>query len=196
MPPPDEPGPRWQQLTAHATHFLLYGFILAIPLSGWWFNSLHGYPLQWFKLFNLPSLADKNPDLAHFAHGVHKYLFLVITRGLDRSCGRSPETLCYSIAITCCAACCRSVVCRIEIPHKARTYLEKRMSLSFLRFGASLLLVALPRCHPSSRLYRPAEQHAWLQQQFFKAAASMVISPNGRQLFTTIRHSWHRRNSM
>jgi cytochrome b561 len=76
--PRDEPAPRWQQIAAHLTHGLLYAFVLAIPLSGWWYNSLHGYPLQWFKLFNLPSLADKNDDLAHTAHAIHEYLFYLL----------------------------------------------------------------------------------------------------------------------
>lgn len=76
--PPDEPAPRWQRIVAHATHVLLYGFILALPLTGWWFNSLHGYPLQWFKLFNLPALAAKNDDMARIAHAVHEYLFYLL----------------------------------------------------------------------------------------------------------------------
>jgi cytochrome b561 len=73
--PPDEPGPRWQQWAAHGVHFLLYAIIVAIPLSGWYFNSAHGYPLQWFKLFNLPALTAKNDDTAHIAIAVHEYLF-------------------------------------------------------------------------------------------------------------------------
>ncbi|HEY0199219.1 MAG TPA: cytochrome b [Rhodanobacter sp.] len=73
--PPEEPAPRWQQFTAHVVHGLLYVLIAAIPLSGWWFNSVSGKPLQWFKLFNLPALAQKNDDIRHFAHGVHEYLF-------------------------------------------------------------------------------------------------------------------------
>ena len=76
--PPDEPMPRWQRLAAHATHVLLYAFILAMPLSGWLFNSLHGYPLQWFKLFNLPALAAKNDDLSHLAGAVHEWLFYLL----------------------------------------------------------------------------------------------------------------------
>ena len=77
-PPRDEPAPRWQQIAAHITHVLLYGFVLAMPLTGWWYNSLHGYPLQWFKLFNLPALAGKNDDLARTAHAVHEYLFYLL----------------------------------------------------------------------------------------------------------------------
>jgi len=76
--PLDEPAPRWQQLAAHITHGVLYGFVLAIPLSGWWFNSLHGNALQWFKLFNLPALAKKNEDLAHTAREIHEYLFYLL----------------------------------------------------------------------------------------------------------------------
>jgi cytochrome b561 len=73
--PPEEPAPRWQQLAAHLTHGVLYVLIAAIPLSGWWFNSVTGKPLQWFKLFNVPALAAKSDDLQHFAHGLHEYLF-------------------------------------------------------------------------------------------------------------------------
>jgi cytochrome b561 len=76
--PPDEPAPRWQQLAAHVTHGVLYLLIAAIPLSGWLFNSAHGYPLQWFKLFSVPALAAKNDDLAHLAHSVHLYLFWLL----------------------------------------------------------------------------------------------------------------------
>jgi cytochrome b561 len=73
--PAEEAAPRWQKLAAHAVHAVLYMLIVAMPLSGWWFNSVSGKPLQWFKLFNLPALAAKNDDIRHFAHGVHEYLF-------------------------------------------------------------------------------------------------------------------------
>jgi cytochrome b561 len=76
--PPEEPAPRWQQLGAHVVHGLLYVLMAAIPLSGWWFNSVTGKPLQWFKLFNLPALAGKNDDIRHLAHGVHEYLFWLL----------------------------------------------------------------------------------------------------------------------
>ena len=73
--PREQPAPRWQRLAARATHGLLYLLALSIPLSGWWFNSVSGKPLQWFKLFNLPGIAASNDDLRHFAHAVHEYLF-------------------------------------------------------------------------------------------------------------------------
>ncbi|MFC5743913.1 cytochrome b [Dyella tabacisoli] len=76
--PPDEPAPRWQHLAAHVTHGVLYVLIAAIPLSGWWFNSVHGYPLQWFKQFNMPALAEKNEAVEHLAGTVHEYLFWLL----------------------------------------------------------------------------------------------------------------------
>jgi cytochrome b561 len=76
--PVDEPAPRWQQVAAHITHGVLYVLIAAIPLSGWLFNSLHGYPLQWFKQFSVPALAEKNDALAPVAHAAHEYLFWLL----------------------------------------------------------------------------------------------------------------------
>lgn len=76
--PPDEPMPRWQRLAAHATHGVLYLLMLAIPLSGWIYNSLHGYPLQWFKWFNLPALMEKNEALSDIAGEAHEVLFFVL----------------------------------------------------------------------------------------------------------------------
>ncbi|MGY3039711.1 cytochrome b561 [Rhodanobacter sp. TND4EL1] len=73
--PVEEPAPRWQQLSARVVHGVLYVMIVMIPLSGWWFNSVTGKPLQWFKQFNLPALAAKNDELRPFAHAVHEYLF-------------------------------------------------------------------------------------------------------------------------
>lgn len=76
--PRDLPMPRWQKLAAHAAHGALYLLMLAIPLSGWLFNSANGNPLQWFKLFNLPALVDKNKALADFFHEAHETLFWIL----------------------------------------------------------------------------------------------------------------------
>lgn len=76
--PAEDPAPRWQQLAAHGVHLLLYVLIAAIPLSGWWFNSVTGKPLQFFKLFNLPALGAANPDLRHLSHSIHENLFWIL----------------------------------------------------------------------------------------------------------------------
>jgi len=73
--PLEDAGSRWQQWAARAVHGMLYVLVLALPLSGWWFNSVAGKPLQWFKLFNLPALATKNDGISDWVLDVHEYLF-------------------------------------------------------------------------------------------------------------------------
>ena len=72
-PVPGTPG--WQAVVASVTHIGLYVLLLAIPLSGWLFNSAAGYPLQWFKQFNLPAIAGKDEALANLAHQMHEWGF-------------------------------------------------------------------------------------------------------------------------
>jgi len=73
--PAEDPAPAWQHRAAHVTHGLLYLLIAALPLSGWWFNSVVGKPLQFFKLFNLPAIGTADQEGVGFAHAVHEYLF-------------------------------------------------------------------------------------------------------------------------
>ncbi len=77
---PDEvPMPHWQALAARATHLFLYVLMLVLPLSGWMYNSASGYPLQWFGLFNLPSLTGgADASLKGVAHAVHEYGFYLL----------------------------------------------------------------------------------------------------------------------
>lgn len=77
--PRDVPMPAWQAYAAHATHALLYLLMLALPLSGWLYNSASGYPLQWFWSFNLPSLTGgADPALKAVAHAIHEWGFYVL----------------------------------------------------------------------------------------------------------------------
>jgi cytochrome b561 len=77
--PREVPMPAWQAWAAHATHWLLYALMLALPLSGWLYNSASGYPLQWFWAFNLPSLSGgADPALKSFAHFVHEWGFWLL----------------------------------------------------------------------------------------------------------------------
>jgi cytochrome b561 len=73
------PGmPRWQVLAAHASHGLLYAVLLAMPLSGWLYNSASGFPLRWFGTFVVPKLAGRDRGVAEFAVETHETLFLVL----------------------------------------------------------------------------------------------------------------------
>jgi cytochrome b561 len=80
-PRPDEPPgmPRWRVVGAHVGHALLYVLLFAVPLSGWWFDSVSALrPLYWFGLFEVPHLAGPDKELKDFAAAVHAFLFWVL----------------------------------------------------------------------------------------------------------------------
>lgn len=73
------PGiPAWQERIAALTHGAMYVLLLAIPLSGWIFNSAAGFPLQWFGVVNLPALTGRNPALRELSEEWHETLFWVL----------------------------------------------------------------------------------------------------------------------
>ncbi|MFO1473193.1 MAG: cytochrome b [Lysobacterales bacterium] len=74
--PAPVPGtPSWQERAASAMHAALYLLLFAVPISGWVMNSAAGFPLQWFGLFNLPSIAPHDRDLHELAESMHEWLF-------------------------------------------------------------------------------------------------------------------------
>lgn len=70
--------PRWQMRTAHLVHLALYALILAIPFSGWWFNSASGAPLVWFDWLQLPGLGGYDPVWKPRALLAHQTLFWLL----------------------------------------------------------------------------------------------------------------------
>lgn len=77
--PPALPStlPRWQQAAARASHWLLYGLMLAMPLIGWAMLSAGGYPVQMSTSFVLPPIAPHDATLyaaLRAAHGGLAYL--------------------------------------------------------------------------------------------------------------------------
>jgi len=78
--PADPPAmPRWQSRAARAMHLALYVLILAIPLSGWWFNSASNAPLVWFGWFDVPSLTrGLDPVWKPRALLLHQSLFWIL----------------------------------------------------------------------------------------------------------------------
>ena len=63
---------------AHTVHRLLYLAVIAMPISGWVYNSASNFPLQWFKLVQLPALVAPDPELKRLAHDVHEALAYTI----------------------------------------------------------------------------------------------------------------------
>lgn len=75
-PPLPEHMNRLERLAANASHYLLYFFMIAIPLSGWLFSSAYAkYPISFFGLFQVPYLPlTPNRDVGAFFAEAHEWL--------------------------------------------------------------------------------------------------------------------------
>ena len=77
--PPPEPGlPRWQIGLSHAVHWLLYLFLIAMPIVGWVGTSAYGAPITVFWLFQLPEIVAKNEALAETLLDAHATAGLIM----------------------------------------------------------------------------------------------------------------------
>ncbi|MGN6112895.1 MAG: cytochrome b [Luteimonas sp.] len=75
-PAPVAGTPPWQARVASATHVLLYASLLAVPLSGWLYDSASGLrPFRWFGTVLMPKLAAPDEALADVAKEAHEWLF-------------------------------------------------------------------------------------------------------------------------
>lgn len=78
-PPPVAGTPRWQARLASFTHGAIYVLILAMPLSGWLYDSASGLrPFRWFGLAEVPKLSPPHEALADAMHETHELLFWVL----------------------------------------------------------------------------------------------------------------------
>ena len=78
-PKPVAGTPTWQERIASVTHWMLYALILAMPLSGWLYDSASGLrPFRWFGLFDVPKLIAPNDALRDASHAAHEWLFWVL----------------------------------------------------------------------------------------------------------------------
>ena len=78
--PAPVPGtPRWQAALASLTHWALYALALAMPLSGWLYDSASGLrPFRLFGLVEMPKLVAPDDAVRDLAHGAHEWLFWVL----------------------------------------------------------------------------------------------------------------------
>lgn len=83
-PPPPLPAdlPRWQAIAAHASHWLLYALMFAMPLVGWTMLSAGGYPVVLFDGVRLPALVSPDPALYAWLRDAHgwaaRLLFVLV----------------------------------------------------------------------------------------------------------------------
>jgi cytochrome b561 len=66
--------PLWQKISARFVHVALYGFMLALPLTGWLMSSAAGLPATFLGIFDLPDLMSPNIYRVQFFIDVHQYL--------------------------------------------------------------------------------------------------------------------------
>jgi len=83
-PAPPASSPAWQNHAAHLVHFALYVLMIAIPVTGWLMSSAKGYTTNFFGLFDLPNLLEKDKPLGHTLKEVHEVLanLLIALAGL------------------------------------------------------------------------------------------------------------------
>lgn len=75
-PKPVAGTPTWQTRFATTTHVLLYGLVLAQPISGWIYDSASGLrPFRLFGLVPMPKLVAPDETLSDLAHGAHEWIF-------------------------------------------------------------------------------------------------------------------------
>ena len=53
------------------THFLMYALFFIIPLSGWIYSSLAGFPIVVFGVLPIPDLVTPNKELADAVKPIH-----------------------------------------------------------------------------------------------------------------------------
>ncbi|MEM8547322.1 MAG: cytochrome b/b6 domain-containing protein [Pseudomonadota bacterium] len=74
--PPALPAgmPDWQKSVSSLTHILLYGFLFALPVSGWLMSSAASYSVSWFGVFTWPDLVAADRDLRRLLADIHDWL--------------------------------------------------------------------------------------------------------------------------
>ncbi|MGK9233350.1 cytochrome b [Inquilinus limosus] len=79
-PVPELPAdlPRWQAVTARTTHALLYLLIFAMPISGFLYTAMGGFPVPLFYLVDLADFVPENKPAAEVAKAVHLSLKWVL----------------------------------------------------------------------------------------------------------------------
>lgn len=70
--------PRWQATTARTTHGLLYLLLFLMPISGFLYTAMGGFPVPLFGLYDLARLVPENKPLAEVFKGVHLTLQYVL----------------------------------------------------------------------------------------------------------------------
>ena len=66
--------PWWELLAARLVHWVFYGFMIAMPVTGWLITSTAGLPASFFNLFTLPNLIAPNQEWLPVFESIHQWL--------------------------------------------------------------------------------------------------------------------------
>lgn len=77
-PPLPASIPAWQRNVAGATHILLYGLIIVIPIVGWLMSSAFGVPTVYLGVLQLPSPLARDKELGELLRSAHAFLNYVM----------------------------------------------------------------------------------------------------------------------
>ena len=64
----------WEKTGARFMHYVLWGMMLLIPVTGYLISTSAGKPIQLFNWFALPAVIDVDEELRDLAIAVHYYL--------------------------------------------------------------------------------------------------------------------------
>ncbi len=62
----------YEYKAAHVVHISLYGFMLAMPITGWLMTSAYGKAVSFFGIWNVPVLMAKNKPVASLMNDLHE----------------------------------------------------------------------------------------------------------------------------
>lgn len=71
---PELSTPLWEKLAARGVHWLFYGFMFALPLTGWLLTSAAGFSFTFFDIAIIPTIIEPNHQLKHFIKEIHEWL--------------------------------------------------------------------------------------------------------------------------
>ena len=66
--------PLWEKFAARSVHWAFYGFMFAMPITGWLITSAAGLPVSFFGLFVLPDLVSPNEELRQLFQEIHEWV--------------------------------------------------------------------------------------------------------------------------
>lgn len=64
----------WERFAARFVHWLFYGLMLALPISGWLLTSAAGLPVSFFGLFVIPNLIAPHEAYRFLFQEIHQWL--------------------------------------------------------------------------------------------------------------------------